>query len=178
MSSLSTCYIHNNILSVIYEFIAHLTVLKVLSSVRHLGTGWPLAWAFFSISMFFIHSSDSLSNLGEAEMVFTHKWQYFIMKSFKLVSRQWQYFLKCIQGKREQCRFFRNLKEKVSGMICDKYVKENLKNTYKICRVVWRSHFMHYGDELLCVKSICAFSQWHHTPVLCLSTYWINQIKR
>lgn len=37
--------------------------LKVLSWVRHLGTGWPLAWAFFSSSMYFTVSSTSFSDL-------------------------------------------------------------------------------------------------------------------
>ena len=46
-----------------YEIVANLTVFKVLSSVWHLGTGWPLAWALFSISMYFVHSSTSFSNL-------------------------------------------------------------------------------------------------------------------
>lgn len=63
----SACHskrIHYNILLfIIYEAVSDLTVLKVLSSVRHLGTGWPLAWAFFSISTVFIHSTLSFSNL-------------------------------------------------------------------------------------------------------------------
>lgn len=48
-----------------------LTVLSVLSSVRHLGTCWPLEWAFFSISMFFLHSSASFSYLWRQRHVFT-----------------------------------------------------------------------------------------------------------
>lgn len=48
-----------------------LTMLSVLSSVRHLGTCWPLEWAFFSISMFFLHSSDSFSYLWRYRHGFT-----------------------------------------------------------------------------------------------------------
>lgn len=47
-----------------YGGAADLTEFRVLSSERHLGTGWPLAWAFFSMSMLCTHSSTSFSDLG------------------------------------------------------------------------------------------------------------------
>lgn len=45
------------------EVRSDLRVLSVLSSVWHLGTCWPLEWPFFSISMYFLHSSVSFSYL-------------------------------------------------------------------------------------------------------------------
>lgn len=53
------------------EVMSDLTVLSVLSSVRHLGTCWPLEWAFFSVSMFFLHSSASFSYLWRHRCGFT-----------------------------------------------------------------------------------------------------------